>query len=158
MKYFHRPVCLFLASIVANSIAAQPVAIPDGQAGSQQPGFDLTGYWQQEGGQIFYFTQEGASLTSRHSRRSSTSAPNDVDFSATIYGNLVYGAHRAGFIPALPEKCSGQLWVGMGLTLNEQRSELTGFRGDRIVDPKNCTVKDSVPVRLVYVRVESPES
>ena len=158
MKYFYRSVLLFLASLAANSVAAQSIAIPDGQAGSQQPGFDLTGYWQQEGGQIFYFTQEGASLTSRHSGRSSTSATNDVDFTATIYGNLVYGAHRAGFAPALQEKCSGQIWVGMGLTLNVQRTELTGFRGDRIVDPKNCTVEDSVPVRLVYVRVGSPES
>lgn len=157
MKY-RQAACVFLALAMAQGAAAQTLPATDKNISSQQVEIDLTGYWQQEDGQIFYFSQDGSSLISRHSHRSASNAENDVDFTATIYGNLVYGAHRAAFSPALLEKCSSQIWVGMGLTLNDKRTELTGFRGDRIVDPENCDVDDSDPIGLAYVRIDPPES
>jgi hypothetical protein len=155
---YRRSVCVLLALLTAHGVVAQPLATSGKDASSQQVEIDLTGYWQQEDGQIFYFSQDGSSLTSRHSHRSASNDKNDVEFTATIYGDLVYGAHRAAFSPALLEKCSSQIWVGMGLTLNDKRTALTGFRGDRIVDPENCDVEDSEPVGLAYVRIDPPES
>ena len=153
-----RLVCVLLALLTANGVAAQPQAAPDKDAHSPQEAFDLTGHWQQEDGQTFHFTQDGSSLTSRYSTASPGNAGNAIDFTATIYGNLIYGAHRAAFSPAMLEKCSSQIWVGMGLTLNAEGTELAGFRGGRIVDADDCTVEDSDPVRLVYVRIDRPGS
>lgn len=152
MKYRHAAY-IFLALVTANAVAAQELPDANNNASMPQVEFDLTGYWQQGDGQIFYFSQDGSSLTSRYPKRSARNNENEIDFTATIHGNLVYGAHRASFARALQEKCSSQIWVGMGLTLNDGRTELTGFRGDRIVDPKNCSVKDSHPLGLVYTRV-----
>jgi hypothetical protein len=53
----------------------------------------------------------------------------------------------------MQKKCSLQIWVGMGLTLSDDGTILEGFRGDRIVDPKNCSAKNSDPVKLVYKRI-----
>lgn len=153
---YRRSVCVLLALLTANGVAAEPLAALGTDASSPQDELDLTGYWRQADGQIFHFVQDGSSLTSRYSQATASNAANDVDFTATIYGNLVYGAHRAAFSRVLLEKCSSQIWVGMGLTLNDKRTELTGFRGDRIVDPENCSVEDSDPVGLVYVRVDPP--
>ncbi len=155
---YRRPVCVLLALMTANGVAAQPLAAPDQDASSPQAVFDLTGHWRQEDGQTFHFIQDGSSLISRYSVSPASNAGNDIDFTATIYGNLVYGAHRAAFSPAMLEKCSSQIWVGMGLTLNAEGTELAGFRGDRIVDADDCTVEDSDPVRLVYVRIDRPGS
>ena len=157
MKY-RQAACVFLALVMAQGAAAQTLPATNEHISSQPFEIDLTGYWQQDDGQIFYFTQDGSSLTSRHSHRSANNAENDVDFTATIYGNLVYGAHRASFSSALLKKCSSQIWVGMGLTLNDERSKMTGFRGDRIVNPENCDVEDSDPVGLVYVRIDEAGS
>lgn len=139
---------VFSALLMVSGVTTQAQA-----DGREQAENDLTGYWQQGDGQIFYFTQEGSRLTSRHPKRSARNDENDIDFTATIRGNLVYGAHRGPFSRAMQKKCSLQIWVGMGLTVNDDRTELTGFRGDRIVDPKTCSAKDSAPVKLVYTRM-----
>lgn len=154
---YRRSACVFLALLMANGVAAQAPPDSDKNAGTHQTEFDLTGYWQQDGGQIFYFAQEGSSLTSRHMQRAAGNDERDIDFTATVHGNLIYGAHRASFSRVLRAKCSNQIWVGMGLTVNDDRTELTGFRGDRIVDPKTCNVKDSAPVGLVYKRIDEAE-
>ncbi len=138
----------FSALLMVSGVATQALA-----DGTEQAENDLTGYWQQGDGQIFYFTQEGSRLTSRHPKRSARNEENDIDFTATVHGNLIYGAHRGPFSRAMQKKCSLQIWVGMGLTLNDDRTELTGFRGDRIVDSKTCSAKDSDPVKLVYTRM-----
>ena len=152
-----RSACVFLALLMADGAVAQAPPASDNHEHMQQAESGLTGYWQQDDGQIFYFVQEGSSLISRHAQRSAGNNENEVDFTATIYGNLVYGAHRSPGSRAMQEKCAQQIWVGMGLTLNDDRTELTGFRGDRIVDAKGCSVKDSDPVGLVYSRIDDPE-
>ena len=115
---------------------------------------DLTGTWQQGDGAIVHFTQDGSSLTSRYSERSAGNYENDIDFTATIHGNLVYGAHRGPFSRAMQKKCAVQIWVGMGLTLSDDGTRLEGFRGDRAVDPRTCSAVNSDPVSLVYTRIE----
>jgi hypothetical protein len=155
---YRRSVCMFLALMMADGAAVQALAASDQNVVMDQAETDLTGHWRQGDGHIVYFTQVGSSLTSRYSKSPTSNVENEVDFTATIYGNLIYGAHRASFSHALQEKCSSQIWVGMGLTLNETRTELTGFRGDRIVDPESCSVEDSDPVGLVYIRIHPPES
>ncbi|MEH6662444.1 MAG: hypothetical protein V7679_12415 [Parasphingorhabdus sp.] len=127
-------------------------ARPDAEQ-AEKTDHDLTGYWQQADGNIFRFTQEGTSLISRYRERSENNDENDIDFTATIHGNLVYGAHRGPFPRAMQKKCALQIWVGMGLTLSDDGLELKGFRGDRIVDPKSCGVIDSAPVAVVYTKV-----
>jgi hypothetical protein len=136
---------VFSALLMVSGIAAPALA-----DGTEQAANELTGYWQQGDGEIFHFIQEGTSLTSRGPVRSNE---NDLDFSATIHGNLIYGAHRGPFFSAMRKKCALQIWVGMGLTLNDDRTILSGFRGDRIVDPKSCSVSYGDPVKLVYTRV-----
>ena len=131
-------------------------ASADGQ-GTQQARSDLTGYWQQGDGVIVHFTQDGTSLTSRHYERSADNDENDIDFTATVHGNLIYGAHRGPFSRAMQKKCAVQIWVGMGLTLSGDGTLLEGFRGDRIVDPRSCSTANSEPVKLVYKRVPDPE-
>lgn len=114
---------------------------------------DLTGYWQQENGHIVHFTQDGSSLTSRYVKRSTTSEPDDIDFTATVHDNLIYGAHRGPFSRAMQKKCRVQIWVGMGLTVKDDGTILEGFRGDRTVNPRTCSVENSDAVKLVYKRV-----
>lgn len=120
---------------------------------SQNAEHDLTGYWRHADGSLFHFTQAGTSLTSRYSMRSVNNDENDIDFTATVHGDLIYGAHRGPFSRAMQKKCALQIWVGMGLTLSDDGIALRGFRGDRIVDPKTCSVIDSDPVAVVYTRV-----
>ena len=155
-----------LGLMTANGVAVQagPVAKLQAEAvpeqindGSDQVEPDLTGYWQQDDGQIFYFEHSGSSLVSRHVKRSARNNENDIDFTATVHGNLIYGAHRGPFSRAMQEKCSNQIWVGMGLTLNDGRNQLAGFRGDRAVDPKNCSAKNADTVALVYTKVADEE-
>ena len=154
---YRQAACAFIVLMMPYGAAAEALSDSDKNVDLHQTGSDLTGYWQQEDGQIFRFSQEGSILTSRHSKRSASNVENQIDFTATIYGNLIYGAHRASFSSALLAKCTNQIWVGMGLTLNEERTKLTGFRGNRIVDPKTCSVKDSDPVGLVYSRITAAE-
>jgi|GEM_PF-847209 len=150
---------VFSALMLAQGTFASAQARTDGVTGQNlaepvaQAENDLTGYWQQGNGEIVYFTQDGTSLTSRYRKRSASNDENDIDFTATVHGNLVYGAHRGPFSRAMQKKCALQIWVGMGLTLNEDGTELAGFRGDRVVDRKSCSTKNSDPVRLVYTRV-----
>ena len=141
---------IFSALMLVSGVASE--ARPDAE-GSQKADSDLAGYWQQGNGEIVRFTREGSSLTSRYQKRSASNDENDIDFTATVHGNLIYGAHRGPFSRAMQKKCAVQIWVGMGLTLSEDGTELTGFRGDRIVDPKTCSAKNSDPVKLVYTRV-----
>jgi len=119
---------------------------------------DLTGYWQQADGEILYFTQDGTSLISRHSDESASHDHGEIDFTATIHGTLVYGAHRAPASRAMQDKCARQIWVGMGLTLSEGGTELRGFRGDRKVDPGTCSITDSAPVAVVYTRISGRDA
>lgn len=151
---FRLAALVFPALLMADGAVGQSLPASENMRQAESA---LTGYWQQDDGQIFYFTQEGSSLTSRHAQRSAGHTESEVDFTATIYGNLIYGAHRSPHSRAMQEKCAQQIWVGMGLTLNDDRTELTGFRGDRIVDPKTCSVRDSDPVGLVYTRINGPE-
>jgi len=147
---FRQAVYVFSALMMVGSAAVH--ARPDAdQSGTAQS--DLTGYWQQGDGEIFYFTQEGFSLTSRYRDQSANNDENDVDFTATVHGNLIYGAHRGPFSRSMQKKCAVQIWVGMGLTLNDDGTELEGFRGDRIVDRQTCSTKNSEPVKLVYKRI-----
>ena len=141
---------IFSALMLVSGVASE--ARPDAH-GSQKSESDLAGYWKQGNGEIVRFTREGSSLTSRYQKRSASNDENDIDFTATVHGNLIYGAHRGPFSRAMQKKCAMQIWVGMGLTLSEDGTELTGFRGDRIVDPKTCSAKNSDPVKLVYTRV-----
>lgn len=138
------------ALMMVNGVAADARS---GADETQKTESDLTGYWQQADGDILYFTQDGSSLTSRYKKRSANNDENDIDFTATVHGNLIYGAHRGPFSRAMQKKCSLQIWVGMGLTLSDDGTELTGFRGDRIVDLKTCSAKNSDPVGLVYTRM-----
>ena len=117
-------------------------------------GSDLSGYWRQADGAIFRFTQDGSSLTSRYPEGAVAGDENDIDFAATIHGNLIYGAHRGPFSRAVQKQCAIQIWVGMGLTLSKDGKRLEGFRGDRILDAGTCTAANSEPVNLVYTRVE----
>ncbi|WP_417611972.1 hypothetical protein [Parasphingorhabdus sp.] len=114
---------------------------------------DLTGYWQQENGQIVHFTQDGSSLTSRYVKRSTTNEPDDIDFTASVHDSLVYGAYRGPFSRAMQKKCGIQIWVGMGLTVKDDGTILEGFRGDRSVNLRTCSVENSDAVKLVYKRV-----
>jgi hypothetical protein len=144
-----------LAAFAFSALLMVPgIATPALADGKEQAANDLTGYWQQGGGQIFHFIQEGTSLTSRHPARNNE---NDLEFSATVHGSLIYGAHRGPFSRAMQKKCARQIWVGMGLTLSDDRTKLTGFRGDRIIDPKTCSARYSDPVKLVYTRVPGPD-
>lgn len=120
---------------------------------SQEAETDLTGFWTQGGYKIVYFEQDGSRLTSRYTKRSADNNKNDIDFTATIHGSLVYGAHRAPFSRKLQKKCAHQIWVGMGLTLEDNQRKLTGFRGNRTVDPKNCSVDNSETVDIIYTRM-----
>ncbi|NRD90785.1 hypothetical protein C8024_17085 [Sphingopyxis sp. BSNA05] len=140
----------FAALAMVNGIAADARSSADERQIAQ---LDLSGSWQQADGDVLHFTQDGTSLTSRYLERSANNDADDIDFTATIHGNLVYGAHRAPFSRAMQKKCALQIWVGMGLTLNEGGTELRGFRGDRIVDPESCNVTDSAPVAVVYTRI-----
>jgi hypothetical protein len=141
---------VFSALMMVGGVAAD--ARPDANE-SQAAETDLTGYWQQGDGEIVHFTQDGSGLTSRYSKRSAGNDENEIDFTATVHGNLIYGAHRGPFSRPMQKKCSLQIWVGMGLTLSDDGTILEGFRGDRIVDPKNCSAKNSDPVKLVYKRI-----
>jgi len=147
----YRPVALmFSALMMVGGVAA--VAGPDAEESGQVES-DLTGYWQREDGAVFHFVQEGVGLISRHDRQPAHAEENDLDFTATIYGKLIYGAHRGPFSRAMQKKCAIQIWVGMGLTLSDDGRLLEGFRGDRIVDAKRCSTRNSDPVRLVYKRL-----
>lgn len=142
--------CIFAGLMMLSGVAvdARPDAGESAKAESH-----LTGYWQQDDGAVVHLTQEGANLTSRHSGPSADNDANDIDFTATVHGKLIYGAHRGPFSRAMQKKCALQIWVGMGLTLSEDGQSLEGFRGDRILDPKSCSVRNSEPVKLVYKRV-----
>jgi hypothetical protein len=128
---YRKAIYALAALMMVNGAVAD--ARPDADQ-AQNVDHDLTGYWRQADGNIFHFTQDGTSLTSRYWTKSQNIDENDIDFTATIHGNL-------------------QIWVGMGLTLSDDGLELRGFRGDRIVDPKTCSVTDSAPVAVVYTRV-----
>lgn len=147
---YRQAIYAFAALMMVNGTVAD--ARPDAEQ-VQNTEQDLTGYWRQADGSIFHFTQEGTSLISRYRVESENNDENDIDFTATVHGNLIYGAHRGPFSRAMQKKCTFQIWVGMGLTLNDGGTELRGFRGDRIVDPKTCSVTDSDPVTVVYTRV-----
>ncbi len=147
---YRQAIYALAALMMVNGAVAD--ARPDADQ-AQNVDHDLTGYWRQADGNIFHFTQDGTSLTSRYRTKSQNNDENDIDFTATIHGNLIYGAHRGPFPRAMQEKCALQIWVGMGLTLSDDGLELRGFRGDRIVDPKTCSVSDSAPVAVVYTRV-----
>lgn len=152
-----RVACACIVLIIPCGAVAETRTDADKTVVSAQAETDLTGYWQQDGGAIFRLLQTGSSLISRHSEQSDSNVENQIDFTATIYGNLIYGAYRAPFSRAQLAECSHQIWVGMGLTLNDDRTRLTGFRGARILDPKTCRVTDSAPVSLVYTRMDGPE-
>ncbi len=141
---------IFSALMMVTSVSADART---GTEESRKAEGDLTGYWQQEDGAIVHFTQEGSSLISRYDKRSADNEANDIDFTATVHGNLVYGAHRGPFSRAMQKKCSTQIWVGMGLTLSDDGRMLEGFRGDRIIDPESCSTRNSAPTSLVYRRV-----
>lgn len=151
MKY-RQAAAIFFALMTLSSVSAD--ARPGSEKSPKAAG-DLTGYWQQEDGAIVHFTQEGSSLISRYDKRSADNEANDIDFTATVHGNLVYGAHRGPFSRAMQEKCATQIWVGMGLTLSDDGNMLEGFRGDRIIDPENCSARNSAPTGLVYKRVSA---
>lgn len=149
MRY-RQAATIFSALMLVSSVAA--AAPPDAREPRQAEG-DLTGYWQQADGTVVRFTQDGSSLISRYDKRSAGEEANDIDFTATVHGNLVYGAHRGPFSRAMQEKCATQIWVGMGLTLSDDGNKLEGFRGDRVIDPQNCSARNSAPASLVYKRV-----
>ena len=161
MRYRHAA-CVFSALTMVYGTAAQ--ALPDAAANpadqnrvvaekiADQSENDLTGYWQRGDGLVVHFTQQGSSVTSRQPKRSAYNDDPDIDFTATVHGYLIYGTHRGPFNRMVQKKCSIQIWVGMGLTLNQDQTELRGFRGDRIVDSKTCTAKNSDPVELLYSR------
>lgn len=149
MRY-RQAICAFAALTMVNSIAADARSGGDQRQKAQ---LDLSGSWKQANGDLLHFTQDGSSLISRYRERSANNDAEDIDFTATMHGNLVYGAHRAPLPRATQKKCALQIWVGMGLTLNEGGTELRGFRGDRIVDPESCSVMDSAPVAVVYTRI-----
>ena len=152
----YRPAAFMISALMmAGGVAAQ--AGPDADESRKVEG-DLTGYWQQEDGTVFHFVQEGVSLISRHDRRPAGADENDIDFTATVYGKLIYGAHRGPFSRAMQKKCAIQIWVGMGLTLSDDGRQLEGFRGDRAVDPKSCSTENRDPVRLVYKRLPDWDS
>lgn len=149
-----RSAFLFIALMIATGVSAQVNPDNHDNGSAHQAASNLTGYWQTGDGEIFYFTQQGSSLTSRHWKPSDVSSENDTNFTATVHGNLIYGAHRAPSSRVMQAKCSRQIWVGMGLTLNDDGNELKGFRGDRMVDPNNCSANNSDPVGLVYTRIK----
>ncbi len=140
----------FSALMMVCSVAAD--ARPAAHA-PESSEIDLSGYWQQGDGQVVHFTQDGSSLTSRYRERSANNDEGDIDFTATVHGNLIYGAHRGPFSRTMQRTCALQIWVGMGLTLSGDGTQLTGFRGDRIVDLKTCSAENSDTVKLVYKRL-----
>lgn len=147
---YRRAAYIFFALTMASSVAAEQQSDADK---SQQVDSGLSGYWQQVDGDVVLLSQQGSSLTSRFTTQSANNNANDLDFSATIYGNLIYGAYRGPFFRSMQKICSEQIWVGMGLTLSDDGNTLEGFRGDRIVDPTTCSAKYSDPVKLVYKRI-----
>jgi len=149
MKY-RQAVHLISALMMVSGVAAD--ARPDAEQ-SGNAGGDLSGYWQQDDGAVVHFTQDGSSLISRYEKPSADNDENDIDFTATVHGNLVYGAHRGPFSRAMQEKCAIQIWVGIGLTLSDDGNMLEGYRGDRTINPENCSARNSAPTSLVYKRI-----
>ncbi|MEH6756005.1 MAG: hypothetical protein V7676_00675 [Parasphingorhabdus sp.] len=117
--------------------------------------YDLTGYWKYGDNRILYLTQNGVNLESRHTKRTTdfVHEADEVDFTATLRGNLVYGAHLIRLSWAMHNICPVDLWVGMGLTVNDEQTKLTGFRGHRTVNLKTCKVEDQPPRDFVYTRM-----
>lgn len=131
--------------IQETAAVSQPLEAPE----------DLTGYWKQGKHRILYFRQDGSKLISRHVKRTRVLAydAEDIDFSATVHGNLVYGAHLNRLSRSMHRKCPVDMWVGIGLTVSEDYTRLTGFRGDRSVNLANCKVTSTNSVPFVYTRM-----
>jgi len=123
------------------------------------PSFDLTGYWRYGTNRILYFAQEGASLTSRHTKQTSDFVhyKNEVDFTATIAGDQLTGRHLSRLSPSAHKKCPVDMWVNIGLTVNEQATKLTGFRQAKSVDLKSCVVSPNGRAALEYTRMLDDE-
>ena len=136
----------------AEPASAQSTAVAPTTANNA---FDLTGFWKYGDDRILYFTQDGAILESRHKERTKDHAhyADEIDFKATIRDDLVHGAHLIRLSWGMHSKCPLDMWVGMGLTLNQDHTKLTGFRGHRTVDLVTCKPKTEPPRPLVYTRM-----
>ena len=116
---------------------------------------DLTGYWKNSSNQTVYFTQTGFNVIARFKRykRKSDYFSKEVDFNATLRGDLLHGAHRQRLSRRKEKKCSKEIWVGMGLTLNTDHTKLTGFRGNQKINLSNCKTSADGTIPFVYTRM-----
>jgi hypothetical protein len=154
-------ILIIAIAISAHSVAAKPATEQSTKASTPTAGsaFDLTGYWKYGDDRVLYFKQDGSVLKSRHKERTKNHAhfADEIDFKATIRDDLVHGAHLIRLSWGMHSKCPLDLWVGMGLTLNQEHTKLTGFRGHRTVDLVTCKAKTEPPQSLVYTRMLDAE-
>ncbi len=152
--------CMSLIAIASTNVAANPPSaqtemniLAQGQSNEAQ--HDLTGYWKYGDDRVLYFTQEGSKLRSRHIKQAPDYAhfAGDIDFSANIVGDLVHGVQQIRLIWPMHNRCSANMPVGMGLTINESHTKLTGFRSSRTVNLADCSVSRGEPDRIEYTRV-----
>lgn len=157
-------ISIFGQNAVAQTLPEQPtdgqdsseIIVPSKDASALETiPYDLTGYWKYGDNRILYFTHDGLSLTSHHTKQTTdfVHAAQEVDFTATIHDNLVYGAHLIRLSWPMHNICPVDMWVGMGLTVNDDQTMLTGFRGHRTVNLKSCKVERQAPLSFVYTRM-----
>jgi len=116
---------------------------------------DLSGYWKYDDDRIVYITQDGLNLRSRHIKDATDFAhyAEEINFTATVRDDLVYGAHLIRLSWPQHRICPVDMWVGLGLTVNDDHTKLTGFRGHRTVNLVSCEIEIQPPVSLVYTRM-----
>lgn len=121
--------------------------------------YDLTGYWKYGDNRILYLTQDGPKLTSHHTKQTPDYAhfADELDFTATVLGDLVHGAHLIRLPWPMHGKCPLDMWVGIGLTINDDQTVMTGFRGHRTVDLVTCEVSNGSTRSFVYHRMLDAE-
>lgn len=136
-------------SLFAFALATMPQSV------LATPEHDLTGYWKNDNGHVLYFKQDESVLNSFHTKETADYVhyAEEIDFTASVLGNLVHGAHLIRLSWPLHRKCPLDMWVGMGLTLNADRTRLTGFRGHRTVDLINCEINTEATRSFSYTRM-----
>jgi len=150
--------CLFFVTLpvaTANpsTLEFSKSGVTQNQAGEAQ--HDLTGYWKYGDDRVLYLTQKGSNVRSRYIQQTPDYAhfAEEIDFSANIVGNLLHGVQLIRLPWPMHNKCPVDMHVGIGLTMNESRTSLTGFRASRTVNLINCTVESGEPVQIEYTRM-----
>lgn len=139
----------------ANPLVAETNKSNSAQNQSSEARYDLTGYWKYGDDRVLYFTHKGSNLRSHHTKRAPDYAhlAKEIDFSANIAGNLVHGVQKIRLPWPMHNRCPADMNVGIGLTMNDSYTKLTGFRASRTVNLVDCTVGRGEPDRIEYTRM-----